>query len=175
MTEVGIAVNDAEQLMDTLKKITQSSPRSTDNRADISIHAFALKKAERKKITHNINLTNMNKLMVEFTQQNTTITDLTGKVGRLEKLTKNNRNFESRVKILEILTVENISQVPRDIVDTKSANLNTTSSIYLSHHDTSISTRHTKRRKKMEMTHGPHGLHSERPIKVVSPTHQTQR
>ena len=63
----------------------------------------------------------MNKLLVDLdekvTRQNTTIADLTDKVGRLEQLTQDNNNLKFRVKILETLTAEMISQTPPDIID----------------------------------------------------------
>ena len=94
----------------------------------------------------------MNKLLVDLdekvTRQNTTIADLTDKVGRLEQLTQDNNNLKFRVKILETLTAEMISQTPPDIIDTNSANLNTASFIHSSHHDTSTSNRQNKRRKQ---------------------------
>ena len=95
----------------------------------------------------------MNTLHVDLedtvTRQRETITSLTHTVDRLERLTKDNGNLESYLKILESLTTENISQASSDIVvDTNSANLHTTSFLLSSHHDPDTSTRNNKRRKQ---------------------------
>ena len=122
MTEVGMVVNTAEKLIHKFKTTTQSTITSRVTIVDSAIHARAIKKVGRKINTHDINLTNINKILVDLdetvTRQSTTISDPTGKVERLKQLPQDNSNLESRVKILETLTAENISQTLPDIVDT---------------------------------------------------------
>lgn len=90
MTEIDIVVNNAEQLTHKLKTATQTSVTSRVNTADSTIHARAITKAERKINTHDIDLTNMNKLLVDLdetvTRQSTMIVDLTGNCGKYLKL-----------------------------------------------------------------------------------------
>ena len=109
-----MVANNAEQLMYKIKTTTQSSVASRVTTADSAIHVRVVTKAERKINTHDINITVMNKLLVDLdetvTRQSTTIAGLTDKVKHLEQLTRDNSNLESRIEILESLTVERISE-----------------------------------------------------------------